>query len=238
MAIHGRLPVFAPQKPDDFASGEKEMVKGQITEYFIRESTRERTHSYCNRCKNWKPKRAFGKNKNFPPDFLARECRDCHNTRNRRSNISQQRIRKTKFTNLKKKYEINESQYFGRLQETNYKCPMCDKKLKHIDDDTGFTSNVDHVPGTGVIYLKNKKTVPSGVPSVTRGLLCDDCNNCIGRGKDNMVTLVKGAQYLMKWGARHNYLTQKEIRDYKLALEEASRELDRGKNDWDPTYRT
>lgn len=214
------------------------MGKGQITEYFARESTRERTHKKCVVCKQWKPKSAFGNNKTKPPDFLATECKICHNTRNHRANLTEERIQKAKMTSIKKKYGIVKHQYLGRLKETGCRCPMCFKKLKHVFDQTGVKSNIDHLPGTGVIYLKNKKTMMSDIPSVTRGLLCDDCNNCIGRGKDNMATLVRGAQYLMKWGMRHKYLDKKQIDDYRQALVEASDELAKGEEDWDPSYRT
>ena len=53
-----------------------------------------------------------------------------------------------------------------------------------------------------------------------------------------MATLVKGAQYLMKWGARYDYLSSDEVEDYRRALKEASEELEREAEAWDPTYRT
>lgn len=213
------------------------MVKGEITEYFVKQSTRTVTHKRCNRCCKWKPKNKFGNN-NSMADKLAAECKRCHNTRNRRANISQARIRRTKLKSIEKKYEINERQYFGRLNETEYNCPMCLQKMRHLDDPEGAKSNVDHLVGTGVIYLKNKKTAHSGIPSVTRGVLCEHCNNAIGRGKDDMATMIRGAQYLMTWGARHKYLSEYEIAEYKQALDDARDQFERGEGDWDPTYRT
>ena len=213
------------------------MVKGEITEYFVKHSTRDKTHKRCSRCCKWKLRNKFGNN-NSLADKLAAECKRCHNTRNRRANISQERIRKTKMTSIEKKYEISERQYFGRLQETGYKCPMCLHKMRHVDDPDGAKSNVDHLVGTGVVYLKNKKTVHSGIPSVTRGLLCEHCNNTLARGKDDMATMIRGAQYLMTWGARHKYLSDTEISEYKKALDNASDQFEKGEEDWDPTYHT
>ena len=214
------------------------MGKGQITDYFVRHSTRDKTHKKCIVCKVWLPKRKFGNNRS-KKDGLATECRICHNVRNLKKNISEERIRNTKLSTYLKKYEITEREYFGRLKETNYNCPICDRKLRHIDDTKGEKSTVDHLPGTGLVYLKNKKTVHSGIPSVTRGVICDDCNNCLGRGDDSMLILIKSARYLMKWGSRrHHYLSSEKIDEYRGALKEALEELDGKAETWDSTYRT
>lgn len=217
------------------------MTKGQITHYFYKKSTLKETHAKCNKCKQWRPKNAFGRNKNFPPDFLARQCKNCHNTRNRVANISKARLRTSKLATIKKKYEIEEAQYFGRLRETSFACPMCRRKLRHIDDSNGEKSTIDHKPGTGVIYVDRRRTVYSGIPSVTRGVICDDCNNCIGRGNDDMARLVRGSQYLMTWGTRHKYLKQHEIDEYKKSLQEALESVERvqkEESDWTDTYHT
>lgn len=200
------------------------MKETLITSYFDRKAE---THKKCFRCKKWLKKASFGKNKSIV-DGLASECKECHNRRNRRSNISDRRIRTEKLQVIKKKYGLSESMYKGRLEETGHRCPMCTKKLQTIYDKEGEVSHIDHLPGTGMIYTnKNKrKAIYSGTPSVTRGILCLHCNNTIARSKEKMTTLVRGAQYLMRWGKRYGYLDEQEITDYRWALREATIEAD------------
>lgn len=208
-------------------------MKCEITSYFSKQSTRHKTHKKCNRCKTWLPKARFGNNKRMV-DGLASECKRCHNERNRWANISEERIRKTKLQTIKRKYGLNERQFFGRFEETDYKCPMCKCNIEPFT----LSTHIDHLKGTGVLYTKDKKTVHSGKKSMTRGIVCDNCNNVLARGKDNMATLVKGAQYLMQWGTRLGYVEQKDIWEYRKALAEATNHLENGKENWDSTYRT
>lgn len=210
------------------------MKSNDITEYFSKQCNRKKTHKKCCKCKVWKRKTKFGNNKRML-DGLARECKHCHNERNRWSNLSEERIQKTKLRTIKRKYGLDERQYFGRFEETNYKCPMCNCQIEPFT----LSTHIDHVKGTGMMYTKDGRSVYSGIESMTRGPLCDNCNNVLARGKDNMATLVNGAKYLMKWGSRLGYLNDEEVWEYRRALAGAVNHLENGdENTWDPTYRT
>lgn len=78
---------------------------------------------------------------------------------------------------LKSKYGMTLGQFFMMLAEQKYKCAICKKPFP-----IRSSIKVDHDHSTGMV----------------RGLLCNSCNNGLGRFKDNPATLLRAAKYLMK----------------------------------------
>lgn len=87
---------------------------------------------------------------------------------------------------LRTKYDITWEKYHEMLEAQGARCAIC-----HTDKPGGRGCfPVDHDHATGKV----------------RGLLCDNCNNMLGRAKDNPATLRQGANYL----EQHAQLTKGE----------------------------
>lgn len=89
----------------------------------------------------------------------------------RRQEKYPERIHKKRAYELRTKYGITPEQYQGMLQEQEGKCGICLNVGK---------LNVDHCHET----------------SKVRGLLCDNCNQALGKFKDDLNILERAANYL------------------------------------------
>lgn len=78
---------------------------------------------------------------------------------------------------IKARYGITIEEYEEMYQKQNGVCAICFNKC-----DKKAVLSVDHCHDT----------------SVVRGLLCDNCNNMLGRAKDNIFNLMSGIKYLAK----------------------------------------
>ena len=81
---------------------------------------------------------------------------------------------------LKYKYGITLKEYTNLLEEQNQVCAICSEPC-----DLKPRLSVDHDHTTGKL----------------RGLLCDSCNNGLGRFKDNPETLSNAIEYLKSTSA-------------------------------------
>lgn len=80
---------------------------------------------------------------------------------------------------IQHRYGLNMRQYKTLLELQDNRCAICrqeEQKRSHL--------SVDHDHATGKV----------------RGLLCDDCNNMLGRAKDNPDVLRQAALYLENQG--------------------------------------
>lgn len=82
---------------------------------------------------------------------------------------------KTHIRNIKRLYNLSREQYIKMLEDQNYVCKICKKVC-----NTGMRLSVDHCHVTGKV----------------RGLLCRECNSCLGKAKDDVELLEKMIKYL------------------------------------------
>lgn len=82
-----------------------------------------------------------------------------------------------RFHKTKVKYGVTEEIYNKMLSEQNGVCKICSCKAEDAPKNKLF---VDHCHSTGKV----------------RGLLCDHCNNLLGRAKDSIKTLENAIKYL------------------------------------------
>ena len=78
----------------------------------------------------------------------------------------------------KKTYGITEEQYFFLLEIQNHSCAICKKPHNEMVREI----HIDHCHNSGKI----------------RGLLCNDCNNGLGKLKDSVNLINKAIHYLEK----------------------------------------
>jgi hypothetical protein len=79
---------------------------------------------------------------------------------------------------LKRKYGVSLADYNSMLDGQNNGCAICDKPAS---DEKHGVLHVDHCHKTGKV----------------RGLLCNNCNQVLGRAHDNPETLCRAATYLV-----------------------------------------
>jgi len=90
-------------------------------------------------------------------------------------------IAKKRNNEIRKDYGITELQYQELLKKQDNKCAIC------------FSSN----PGTRV---KRFSIDHSHSTKEVRGLLCNSCNNGLGRFKDDPILLHRASDYLLRMG--------------------------------------
>jgi hypothetical protein len=117
-------------------------------------------------------------------------CCECHNLNGKESKLRRKGTRKQldEYAKAKRKnkYGITQQQYDEMLINQNNCCAICGDKFTHEN-----VPSVDH----------NHKT------KEVRGLLCDPCNNGLGRFKENPNILRKAAKYLEEGVEEHNYFS-------------------------------
>ena len=94
------------------------------------------------------------------------------------------KLNRAKYRNawLMRKYGINLDQYKELLDSQNGQCPIClISKEEHLKRHGRFLY-VDHCHQKGKV----------------RGILCDHCNNGLGRFKDNVEFLKRAIEYLQR----------------------------------------
>ena len=75
-------------------------------------------------------------------------------------------------------YGLTEETYAALVESQNNVCGICEQP-----NSLNRNWDIDHCHTTGVV----------------RGLLCHHCNTMLGHAKDNIETLLKGAEYLGKF---------------------------------------
>lgn len=141
----------------------------------------------CNICQAEKPLTDFSKTKQLKSGFKG-HCKKCHNEINKQyyskpKNLQKQKqwaknnpeSRKLTYRkhNVKRYYGLNWEEYQLLLKKFKNKCGICGGRDKN-------DLSVDHDHQTGKV----------------RGLLCNNCNNGLGRFKDSYQLLEKAMKYL------------------------------------------
>jgi hypothetical protein len=142
----------------------------------------------CTLCKEIKPDAEFANNKNFH-DGLNRSCRACNNARGsaygkaNRKRLSAEQLQRYHANperyadyDLKKRFGLPMGSYDRMLKAQDGKCAIC-----KADKPGGRAKrfHVDHCHATGRV----------------RALLCEGCNNGLGRFRDKPDLLRAAANY-------------------------------------------
>lgn len=148
----------------------------------------------CTKCGELKPLSEFHRMSSCKKDGRYPSCKPCTIAQQRtyrEANLEKVRVNGRaaahRYT-LKRKYGMTRGDYDRMLEEQGGGCAICGEtnpgcRNPHAKKTrTAFA--VDHDHGTGNV----------------RGLLCDDCNQALGRMKDNPSTLVAAAAYLIRAG--------------------------------------
>lgn len=141
------------------------------------------TSKKCARCGETKLLSEFNKNREHR-DGLAAWCRPCNSVNCKqwaKENPTQKRLR-TRESHLRKQYGIGLEDYARMLEEHGGVCAICFETCQK-----GGYLSVDHDHNTGKI----------------RGLVCDFCNNGLGRFRDSSKILRSAAIYLEEHGSAH-----------------------------------
>lgn len=80
---------------------------------------------------------------------------------------------------LKQRYGITYHDYYKLLEKQQFKCAICYTSRENLEKDL----YVDHCHKSGKV----------------RGLLCDSCNQGIGKFKDNIFFLLNAIRYLKRF---------------------------------------
>lgn len=110
--------------------------------------------------------------------YYSHECRSCYNKRCKSYDTKWKNT--SAYDRRLKRYNISENQYKNLIKKNNGKCDIC--KIENA-------SCIDH----------DHKCCPTKSQSCgkcVRGYLCINCNNAIGRLKDNITILESAIEYL------------------------------------------
>lgn len=144
----------------------------------------------CSLCNKIKPISDFSKTKQLKSGYKA-HCKKCHNEINKKyyskkenyqrqiewaKNNPESRKKSYKKHNLKRYYGISWEEYELLLLKFNNRCGICGGK-------DSINLSIDHDHATNKI----------------RGLLCNNCNNGLGRFKDSIELLNNAIMYLKQY---------------------------------------
>jgi hypothetical protein len=144
----------------------------------------------CHKCKEFKDETEFYKDRTTK-DGLKNKCKECSGNgykiyREKFPEKVKEDYKKWALNNKEKRKEYNKrhslkqygitiEDYNNMLKEQDFKCAICKEEIKNV---TQF--DVDHCHLTGIV----------------RGILCSNCNNGLGRFKDNIEVLKNAIKYL------------------------------------------
>jgi len=152
---------------DGLAYGCKECINKKVREY-------QRDKNYLGNWKNMHPYKICTKCKKEKP----RNPNYFHKSKIHRDGLHPWCICCNNKDKIARKYGISHKEYDKLFKENNNRCMICGR---HKTESTYNTLCIDHDHETEKV----------------RGLLCDDCNQMLGRSGDNPFVLIKGALYLM-----------------------------------------
>ncbi|MEK9770510.1 MAG: endonuclease VII domain-containing protein [Betaproteobacteria bacterium] len=133
---------------------------------------------HCNRCDTTLPFSEFHIRKSgVRKGKLYSDCKKCHNEVSRAARLKNPRYQPN--WELQKKYGITLEQKEAMAVAQEFKCKICGT---HQDDVWG-SLHVDHCHITGKV----------------RGLLCVNCNQGVGKFKDDQELLKKAIDYLKEY---------------------------------------
>lgn len=140
----------------------------------------EAGEKYCSRCYTTKPLSEFTVRKTGPrkghPMSYCKPCRVLRQKQNYNNDTYQRIVRPYQ---LRSKYGMSVEEYASLLETQGFVCAICG-----TDDGASAkgskTFAVDHCHKTGAV----------------RGLLCNNCNRCLGLLKDDISVLEAAIRYL------------------------------------------
>jgi len=137
----------------------------------------------CTSCNKVKSLSQYGSCSNGA-NGKRRQCKECRNNyRKKRYKTNPEYYKKLKEQRrsgmLKIRYGITSKEYDSMLKQQNNKCAICHKDSNYMSKRLA----VDHCHKTGKI----------------RALLCDSCNNILGRAKDDPDLLLRCSEYLLEY---------------------------------------
>lgn len=106
----------------------------------------------------------------------------------RSKNYYSQNVEKLRHVPVENRFGLSKEQYNEMLEAQEYRCAIC---RKHRDE---FSKNfaVDHDHSCCPVIKQNKKTCGKCV----RSLLCEQCNQGLGKFSDSPELLIIAAQYI------------------------------------------
>ena len=108
-----------------------------------------------------------------------------------------------KIHEIKRLYGLTKAEYLQMFEDQHHQCGICSVRVEPYTK----LANVDHVPGTGMVYDKvGKRCVfrRSGLPSKNRGILCNPCNTSLHSIED-VDFFERGRRYLARdWSGGNN----------------------------------
>ena len=151
----------------------------------------------CTKCGVEKPLSEFNKNKSKKDGFQS-SCKICHRLQSKdhyslnkpkrweyAKNYYKSNIEKIKCQDkqrwLRKKYNMDETDFLRIKKQQNGKCAICFSELKN-----GFLVHIDHDHKTGIV----------------RGVLCRWCNTGLGHFRDSEENLKSALKYLKKYSGK------------------------------------
>jgi len=149
--------------------------------------TLEMTTDVCNKCGKTKEIHEFVKCKKSKTGY-RKVCRECRKQQQRDwvADNKDHFESLTRRQHLKKRYGITPEDYEKMLTEQKGKCAICNRHGQSPGNKRRL--DVDHCHKTGKI----------------RGLLCNRCNQSMGKVKDDIDLLKKFLAYLIGWERRHD----------------------------------
>jgi len=134
----------------------------------------------CAVCKTSKPINLFYKDKRRSLG-VARECKQCKEAETKKRRLLKPHLfkQKRKKAMLKEKFNMTVDQWDKLYENQAGKCDICGTHQSELRRALA----VDHD------HVTNK----------VRGLLCDSCNNGLGRFKDSSDICLKASEYLNKF---------------------------------------
>lgn len=144
----------------------------QVSEFHKNKRAFDGLYDRCKVCNSaisnqWHRKRAED------PEYRERKNQRARDWR--AANQGEQLTRAYKGYNLRQLYGITFEHFEEMLAAQGGRCAICSERFR-----SGFTTHVDHDHATGRV----------------RGILCDACNNGLGRFRDNPEVLQRAARYL------------------------------------------
>ena len=109
--------------------------------------------------------------------YFSSRCRPCH-YKHKKENPNTPK--QTKATKLKLRYGLTYEEWEKIREEEGHACMIC----SITENELGKVLDVDHCHSTGK----------------ARGVLCNPCNNMLGRAKDNINLLKAAVTYLETYG--------------------------------------
>jgi len=139
----------------------------------------------CTCCKEVKPLIEFHKK---GKGRLRSACKECHNKkamqRYHTRPATREAHRKAAYRYTLKRYGMSIEDKEAMFKEQGGECGICGKEFKNVFDRDTQVDHCHKSEGKGAV--------------IVRGLLCNNCNNMIGKVGDDITLLERGITWLRK----------------------------------------